>query len=80
MRRLSVVAGIVLASGLAPAGAGNRLDLLSPDAAAELLADLRKRTHLPVERFEVGDVDLLRDSALITIHWPSGTTPRRGRP
>ena len=57
----------------------DRLDLLSPDAAAELLADLRQRTHLPVERFEVGDVDLLRDSALITIHWPSGTTPRRWR-
>ena len=41
----------------------DRLDLLSPAAAAELLEDLRKRTHLPVERFEIGDVDLLRDSA-----------------
>jgi len=58
----------------------DRLDLLGPDTAAELLTDLRKRTHLPVERCEVGDVDLLRDSALITIHWPSATTPRRGGP
>ena len=49
----------------------DRLDLLSPTAAAELLEDLRKRTHLPVERFEIGDVDLLRDSALITIHYRS---------
>jgi hypothetical protein len=57
----------------------DRLDLLSPDAAAELLADLRKRTHLPVERCEIGDMDLLRDSALITIYWASGTKPRRWR-
>ena len=47
----------------------DRLDLLRPDAADELLADLRKRTHLPVERFEIGDVDLLRDSADIRIHY-----------
>jgi hypothetical protein len=46
---------------------------LSPAAAADLLADLRKRTHLPVERFEIGDVDLLRDSADITIHYRSDT-------
>ena len=49
----------------------DRLDLLNPDAAADLLDDLRKRTHLPVERFEIGDVDLLRDSADITIHYRS---------
>jgi hypothetical protein len=47
----------------------DRLDLLSPDATDDLLADLRKRTHLPVERFEIGDVDLLRDSAEIKIHY-----------
>ena len=47
----------------------DRLDLLNPDAAGDLLADLRKRTHLPVERFEIGDVDLLRDSADIRIHY-----------
>lgn len=47
----------------------DRLDLLSPDAATELLADLRGRTYLPVERCEIGDVDLLRDSALVTIYW-----------
>jgi hypothetical protein len=53
----------------------DRLDLLSPAAAADLLADLRKRTHLPVERFEIGDVDLLRDSADITIHYRSDPAP-----
>ena len=49
----------------------DRLDLLNPDAAEQLLADLRRRTHLPVERFEIGDVDLLRDSADIRIHYRS---------
>jgi Domain of unknown function (DUF4956) len=57
----------------------DRLDLLSPAAAVELLEDLRKRTHLPVERFEIGDVDLLRDSADITIHYRSETSPRSRR-
>ena len=47
----------------------DRLDLLSPGAVDDLLADLRKRTHLPIERFEIGDVDLLRDSADIRIHY-----------
>jgi predicted membrane protein len=47
----------------------DRLDLLSPDVTNELITDLRKRTHLPVERCEIGDVDLLRDSADIRIHY-----------
>ena len=47
----------------------DRLDLLSPDAANDLIADLRTRTHLPVERCEIGDVDLLRESADIRIHY-----------
>ena len=47
----------------------DRLDLLSPGSSAALLEDLRKRTHLPVERCEIGNVDLLRDSAEITIHY-----------
>ena len=57
----------------------DRLDLLGPTTAAELLEDLRKRTHLPVERFDIGDVDLLRDSAVITIHYRSVTTSRARR-
>jgi hypothetical protein len=47
----------------------DRLDLLGPETSAELLDDLRKRTHLPVERYEIGDVDLLRDCATITVHY-----------
>ena len=47
----------------------DRLDLLSPDATNDLILDLRKRTHLPVERIEIGDIDLLRDSVDIRIHY-----------
>jgi hypothetical protein len=47
----------------------DRLDLLGPESTGELLADLRRRTHLPVERCEIGSVDLLRDSVNITIHY-----------
>jgi len=47
----------------------DRLDLLGPETSAALLDDLRKRTHLPVERYEIGDVDLLRDCATITVHY-----------
>jgi hypothetical protein len=46
----------------------DRLDLLRPDRSAELVADLRSRTHLPIDRFDVGDVDLLRDTVDITVH------------
>jgi hypothetical protein len=48
----------------------DRLELLGPDTAAELLADLRSRTRLPVDRYEIGNVDLLRDTAEITVYSP----------
>jgi hypothetical protein len=49
----------------------DRLELLGPESSAALLDDLRTRTHLPVERYEIGDVDLLRDCATITVHYRS---------
>jgi uncharacterized protein DUF4956 len=48
----------------------DRLDLLGPATQSQLLEDLRTRTHLPVERCVIGDVDLLRDSAGITVYYP----------
>lgn len=47
----------------------DRLDLLSPNATDELIADLRERTHLPIERVEIGNVDLLRDCADVVVHY-----------
>ena len=57
----------------------DRLDLLGPETSAELLDDLRKRTHLPVERYEIGDVDLLRDTATITVHYRADHRPGKSR-
>ena len=49
----------------------DRLELLEPAATPELLADLRTRTRLPVERVEVGNVDLLRDCADLVVYYRS---------
>jgi hypothetical protein len=47
----------------------DRLDLLDPSASEELLADLRARTRLPVERIELGNVDLLRDCVDLVVYY-----------
>jgi hypothetical protein len=47
----------------------DRLELLAPGRASELMADIRTRTRLPVERYEVGNVDLLRDSAELLVFY-----------
>ena len=49
----------------------DRIDLLGPGSAAELLKDLRTRTGLPIARYEIGNVDLLRDTAEITVYYPA---------
>ena len=43
--------------------------------SAELMKDIRTRTNLPATRCEIGDVDLMRDSAEITVYY---ATPARG--
>lgn len=55
----------------------DRLDLLSPGTTAELVADLHERTHLPVERVEIGNVDLLRDCVDVVIYYRSITPSRK---
>jgi hypothetical protein len=47
----------------------DRLDLLAPELAQELLENLRSRTRLPVDRYEIGDVDLLRDTVEISVFY-----------
>src|SRR5688572_15144275 len=54
----------------------DRLDLLGPSTSAELIADLRERTHLPVERVEIGNLDLLRDCVDVVIHYRSSGSSR----
>ena len=53
----------------------DRLELIAPGRATELLADLRRRTGLPIERCEIGDIDLLRDAVDITGYYPAGPRP-----
>jgi hypothetical protein len=48
----------------------DRLDLLAPDKVAALLADLRSRTHLPLTRCDICDVDLLRDTVDVAVYYP----------
>ena len=47
----------------------DRLELLAPGRASELVADLRTRTQLPVERYEIGNVDLFRDTANLVVFY-----------
>jgi hypothetical protein len=53
----------------------DRLELLRPDRRDDLLTDLRDRTGLDVLRVDVNEIDMLRDSADITLHYrtPSAT-------
>jgi hypothetical protein len=46
-----------------------RIDLIGPARREELIADLRNRTGLDVTRVEVGRIDLLRDTAELTIYF-----------
>lgn len=45
--------------------------LLGAGARDRLIADLRERTGLPVQRVEVEEIDLLRDVARLTIYYPA---------
>ena len=47
-----------------------RIELIKPEHRRLLLADLRERTGLPVERCEVGKIDFLRDTAEVMIYYP----------
>jgi hypothetical protein len=54
----------------------DRLDLLEPEQSAGLLDDLRRRTHLPVEHYEIGNVDLLRDSVEVCVFYSRSRSVR----
>lgn len=44
-----------------------KIDLIKPEKAEELKADLEKRTGLKIIRTEIGHIDFLRDTAFIKI-------------
>ena len=43
--------------------------LIHTDRQAELLADVRKRTGLPISRVEIGRIDYLRDTAVVHAYY-----------
>ena len=46
-----------------------RIEMIRPENWPQLLADLRERTGLPVQRIEIGKLNFLRDTAEITIYY-----------
>lgn len=47
----------------------DNIKLISPDKEDELKADLEKRTGLTIIRIEVGNIDFLKDSAILKIYY-----------
>lgn len=48
-----------------------KIDLIKPEKHNELMADLKERTGLKINRIEIGKIDFLRDTARIMIYYYS---------
>lgn len=46
-----------------------RIDLITPDKAAEMKKDIEGRTGLSINRFEIGKIDFLNDTAQVRIFY-----------
>ncbi|NDW19790.1 DUF4956 domain-containing protein [Dysgonomonas sp. 216] len=46
-----------------------KIELIKPERREEMLEDLRERTGLAVERFEVGQIDFLKDIAYVKVYY-----------
>lgn len=46
-----------------------RIELIIPDREAEMLADLCQRSGLNIERFEIGQIDFLKDIAYVKVYY-----------
>ncbi|MBR1807793.1 MAG: DUF4956 domain-containing protein [Paludibacteraceae bacterium] len=49
-----------------------RIENIVPEKRGELLADLRQRTGLDIQKIEIGHIDFLRDVAYIKVTYPLG--------
>lgn len=56
----------------------DRIDLIVPARRGEMLEDLRKRTGLAVNDFEIGNIDFLKDSAFVKIYYTLGKGQEEG--
>lgn len=55
----------------------DRIELITPDRRADLLADLRQRTGLPIKRVEIGRLNFLNDTAELRIFYDEPAGRRR---
>lgn len=46
-----------------------KIELIKPECETEMLEDLRLRTGLDIERFEIGQINFLRDIAYVKIYY-----------
>ena len=46
-----------------------RIDLILPEKEAEMKKDLEKRTGLSLNRFEIGKIDFLNDTAQVRVYY-----------
>jgi len=46
-----------------------RIELIHADRRQELIEDLRNRTGLDIRRIEIGEIDLLKDAARVTVYY-----------
>ena len=46
-----------------------RIDLITPDKASEMKSDIESRTGLSINRFEIGKIDFLNDTAQVRIFY-----------
>ncbi|MGB2134417.1 MAG: DUF4956 domain-containing protein [Flavobacteriales bacterium] len=53
----------------------DRVDLLAEGRREELIRDLEQRTGVNIIRIEIGKVDLLRDTAVIKVHFDGDAQP-----
>jgi hypothetical protein len=51
-----------------------KIELIKPEKSAELLADIRQRTGLNITKIEVGNIDFLRDTALLNVYYDTRET------
>ena len=57
----------------------NKIELITPNRRGELLADLRARTGLPIRRVRIGRMNLVADTAELTVYYDEADTssPRK---
>lgn len=51
----------------------DKIELITPDKRAELMADLQKRIGIEISKVEIGHIDFLRDSVIIKVYYEAKT-------